>query len=113
MTKGTPQQFAAALQDKLNELRGVDVESATTIEGQEDVDVEEYAEQLGIEVVNFLRQQGFEGYASVEDGYLQIDIEGEDDNTFLQPLGEIDPIWGDLKSDAATLADEVIDQFYE
>lgn len=60
-----------------------------------------------------LSEQGFTGTFTLDGGYLSFEIDGEPDSIYVQSLSEIDPVWNDLDSDAATLADEVINQFYE
>lgn len=109
--------------DDLEYVSGEDLdmysEDTDSIE-DETIDITEYAEALGLAVLDFLNQQGFEGYSSIEDDYLEIEILGEEDEepeddtfVYIQPLSDIDPVWEDLDSDAATLAEEVLDEYFD
>ena len=97
--------------DKYSEV----ADNLSYVSGQSDEEVpnvEEYANDLGQKVINLLSEQGFAGTFTVDGGYLSFEIDGEPDSIYIQSLSEIDPVWNDLDSDAATLADEVINQFY-
>lgn len=98
--------------DKYSEV----ADNLSYVSGQSDEkvpNIEEYANDLGQKVVSLLSEQGFTGTFTVDGGYLSFEIDGEPDSIYVQSLSEIDPVWNDLDSDAATLADEVINQFYE
>lgn len=97
--------------DKYSEV----ADNLSYVSGQSDEEVpnvEEYANDLGQKVISLLSEQGFVGTFTVDGGYLSFEIDGEPDSIYIQSLSEIDPVWNDLDSDAATLADEVINQFY-
>lgn len=110
-THGTPAQFEAMLENKISDLKGEDSKDSVTsaVNTSDDIDIDEYVERLGLETVGFLEAQGFEAYSSIEDGYLEIQVEGVSD-IFVQPIDEIEPNWDDLNMDASTLADDVMEE---
>ena len=98
--------------DKYSEV----ADNLSYVSGQSDEkvpNVEEYADDLGQKVVSLLSEQGFVGTFTIDGGYLSFEIDGEPDSIYVNSSSEIDRVRDDLDSDAATLTDEVIDQFYE
>ncbi len=107
-SKGTPDQFLNEVKDRIYELSEDTYEITSSIDNldadmTDSVNIKDYAESLGTEVVDILSDEGYDATSTVDRNCLKIAIyEGLDSldiYTYLQPLADIIPD-GDLHSDA-------------
>lgn len=113
-SKGTPQQFAAALQNKIAELGGgvEDINSSTSITASEGED-SQYIQELAQKAAQQASEDsGWSVTHNIAGGMISFVVSDgtQQLGTYIQPIGEIYPDWAELDDDVQQLASEILNQ---
>lgn len=75
----------------------------------------DYIEALAEEIKSKLNDQGFSNNVSLDDDFITIEIDPDEDTSaiFIQPIADIDGVWDDLDADASQLAEAALDEYYK
>ncbi len=75
----------------------------------------DYIEALAEEIKSKLNDQGFNNNVSLDDDFITIEIDPDEDTSaiLIQPIADIDGVWDDLDADASELVEAALDEYYK